>query len=292
MNTVLLLAGRNLRLFFRDRAGVFFSMLGPVLLLGLYALFLGRLQADQLAATFPQADDGDITVFVAAWVFAGVTMIATLTTGLSAISVFVEDRASGRFGDFLVSPLSRAQLVLGYLVSCFVIAFALSILIVVIGVVAIMVFGGPFIGGAQLAPLVGDVALSAAAFAALSAFAAAYLRTTGAFAAFSTVVGTVLGFLAGAYIAPGVLPTAVVNVIGALPFAQSAMLLRQPFVDLPLDRLTDGDATATDAINSFYGMTLTVGDFEITNAVALGELALVLVLFTVLAAWRMGRAIR
>ncbi|MGN6272832.1 MAG: ABC transporter permease [Protaetiibacter sp.] len=292
MNVVLLLVVRGLRLYVRDRAGVMFSLLGPVILLGLYALFLGRLQTDAIAASYPLADERDVLVFVMAWVFAGVTMITTLTTGLAALGTFVEDRASGRFVDFLVSPPRRSQLVLGYLGSSLVIAFALSLIVAVVGQLVILALGGPFIGWVEALTLIGYIALSCAAFSAFSALATTFLRTTSAFAALSTVLGTVLGFLAGAYIPAGVLPTAVLNVMNVLPFAASAMLIRQPFTAAAADRMTGGDATAIHELETFYGMRLTVGEVELSNAVAIAELAVLLVVLATLGAWRAGRAIR
>ena len=41
---------RNLRLFFRDRLNVFFSLLGAIILFVLYTLFLGNLQIDRARA--------------------------------------------------------------------------------------------------------------------------------------------------------------------------------------------------------------------------------------------------
>lgn len=64
MRTVALLTTRNLRLFFRDRAGVFFSVLSALILIGLYVLFLGGQQVDNLRDKFPQATDQDIDWFV------------------------------------------------------------------------------------------------------------------------------------------------------------------------------------------------------------------------------------
>ena len=58
MSVVCAIVGRNLRLFFRDRLNVFFSLLGAIILFGLYTLFLGNLQTDDLANALPGADDG------------------------------------------------------------------------------------------------------------------------------------------------------------------------------------------------------------------------------------------
>lgn len=292
MSTALLLVGRGLRLYWRDRAGVMFSLLGPVILLGLYALFLGRIQTDEIAAAYPMASEHDVLMFVLAWVFAGVTMITTLTTGLAALGTFVDDRASGRFSDFLVAPPRRASLVLGYLGTSLIVALVLSVAVALIGQLTMLVMGGPFIGWAEAATLFSWIVLSCAAFSAFSAFLTAFLRTTSAFAALSTVLGTVLGFLAGAYIPAGILPGPVLTVMNSLPFAQSAMLIRQPFTRAAVEQLTGGDPTATSGLETFYGMRLSVGDVEVSNTVAVVALVGMLVVLAALGSWRAGRAIR
>lgn len=292
MSGVIQLADRNLRLYARDRLGVFFSLLGPIVLLGLYGLFLGRLQTDGLTQTLPAADPDDIQTFVTAWVFAGVVMITTLTTGLSAVGAFVEDRESGRFADFRVTPLSRMQLVGGYLLAAFVVAVVLSTVVLVIGQVWLLLTAGLFLGWVNLALALGWIALSSACFAALSGFLAGFLGTSGAFTALSTVMGTVIGFLAGAYLPPGLLPAAVLNAMNPLPFSQAAMLIRQPFTERALDAMTGGEPHAIDAMTEYYGMRLFVGDVEITNPVAVVELAGLMVVFALLGAWRIGRSIR
>lgn len=292
MSAVLLLTGRNLRLFFRDRAGVFFSLLSALILIGLYALFLGNLQVENLATQFPNAATGDIDGFVNAWVFAGITMITTVTTALAALAVFVDDRSSGRFSDFLVSPIRRSELILGYLLSSFVISLTMTLVIVVVGQLYLLTQGSTLMTLPEAATTLGYVALSSLAFAALSSFVVTFLRSSGAFAALSTVVGTVIGFLAGAYIPVGTLPDGIVDVMSALPFAQSAMLIREPMTAGALDALTGGQAQAVDAVESFYGVTASVGDLAVTPGLAIAALVGVFVVFTALGAWQLARRIR
>ena len=283
---------RNLRLFFRDRAAVFFSILSALILIGLYALFLGLQQVDALKPTLPGAKEADITAFVVAWVFSGVAMITTLTTGLSSLSQLVEDASSGRFRDFLVSPVRRIELIFGYLLSSFMISVLISLITVIAGQLYLAIIGAPVMTPPQIATALGYVALSSAAFVAMSAFLVTFMRSASAFTAVATIVGTLIGFLAGAYIPPGVLPSAVSNVVQALPFSQSAQLIRQPLTHEALVRMTGGDAKAESTISTFYGMTAKVGDVTITNGWALAELAAVLLVFLALGAWRIGRRIR
>ena len=43
---------RNLKIFLKDKANIFFSLLSPLIVLALYVLFLGRVQADGILAGF------------------------------------------------------------------------------------------------------------------------------------------------------------------------------------------------------------------------------------------------
>jgi len=292
MNSVAALTGRNLRLFFRDRAGVFFSLLSALILVGLYVLFLGNLQVDNLTESLPTAAPDDIRWFVTSWVFAGITMIVTVTTPLAALSVFVDDRASGRFSDFVVTPVRRSELILGYLLSSFVISVTMTTTVFIVGQGYMLTQGHPGLDADQIVNALLRMALSSLAYAALSSFVVTFIRTSGAFAALSTVVGTIIGFLAGAYIPAGTLPSGVVQALNALPFAQAAMLIRQPVTAPALHAVTGGESRAVEAVSTFYGVTAHVGDVEVTAALAIASLVGVAVVFTALGAWRLSVRIR
>ena len=290
--SALILARRNLRIFFRDRTAVFFSLLSALILIGLYALVLGSLQVDNLQSRFPTATHAEVQAFVDAWVFAGITMITILTTGLAALSVFIEDSSSGRFKDFLVSPIRRASLIFGYMTSSFIVAIVMTVVVVAIAQGYTAVRGNAMMTPTELLLTLGYVVVAAAAFSALSGFIVTFVRSNSAFAAMSTIVGTVVGFLAGAYIPAGTLSAGVVNVMNAMPFAQAAMLLRQPFTAHSADALTGGQSEAVSALNDFYGIAISVGDFDVSSAGAFTALAIVCLVFALLSSFRLSRRIR
>lgn len=292
MGTVLGISIRNLRLFFRDPLNVFFSLLGALVVFLLYALFLGNIQVEAVAASAPSADPDLARGFVDAWMFAGIVALSTMTTPLGALSVFVEDAASGRFRDFLVSPVRRGQLVLGYLGSAFAIGMVMTLVVFAVALVYLWLFVDVVLGGAEIARSLVWIALSVAGFTALWALLVSFLRTTGAFSALSTVVGTVAGFVAGAYIAVGLFPDAVRDVVSALPFAQSAMLLRREFTAQAVTDLVGGDAPAIEGLETFYGITLSVGDWAVPAWFAAGTLGAMTIVFAALAATRIRARIR
>jgi multidrug/hemolysin transport system permease protein len=284
---------RNLRLFFRDRLNVFFSLLSGIILFLLYTLFLARLQSQGLQSQFPDATPAEVSAFVDSWMFAGIVLLTSVASGLGALSVIVEDRQSGRFLDFLVAPVRRFPLVLGYLLSAVVVAVVMSFVILAISILYLGLVDGLWLAPLHVAQAAGVLLLTCVAFTALSAFVVSFVRTSGAFSALATIVGTAMGFVAGAYIPVGQLPDTVADVINALPFGQAAMLLRGPFTDQSLPALTEGQpAEAVDAISAFFGIDISVGDLAVAPWFAIVALLAVAVVFTTLAATRIRSLIR
>jgi multidrug/hemolysin transport system permease protein len=292
VSVVASIVGRNLRLFFRDRLNVFFSLLGAVILFGLYTLFLGNLQTADLAGSLPGATSAQVQAFVDSWMFAGIVLITTVTTGLGALAVLVDDDQSGRFKDFLVAPIRRSQLVLGYLLSAVVVAVLLSVVVLAISILYLGLLRGVWLSVPAIARSLAIVVLSCVAFTSLSALIVSFVRTNGAFSGLATIVGTILGFIAAAYIPIGVFPAGVASVVAALPFAQAGMLLRREFSDETLAQMTAGVPQASDALRGVYGLDLTIGDWHVEGWFVIAMLVAVAVACTALSARLTRRRIR
>lgn len=286
MGVVGAITRRNLTLFFRDPQNVFFSLLSALVVFVLYTLFLGNLMASQVSEAIPGAAPSEVRGFIDAWMFAGIVSLSTLSTTLGAFSTFVEDAASGRFRDFLVSPIRRGQLVLGYMLAAFLVGIVMTLVVFAVALLYLWLTSGVVLGIMEILRSIGWIVLSTAGFTGLWGLVVSFLRSTAAFSAVATIVGTVAGFVAGAYIAIGLFPSAVQSVVAALPFAQSAMLLRREFAADPLAELFGGNDAVIDQLQAFYGLTLHVGDWEVPVWFAAGVLAVMAVVFTALAAGR------
>lgn len=291
MTAVSAVISRNLRLFFRDRMAVFFSLLAALILFVLYTLFLGQLQASDLQESFPSATPRQIRAFIDSWMFAGVVSMTSITTGLGALGIFVEDAATGRFRDFLVSPLRPSQLVLGYFGAALIIAVTITFTILAISLAYLALTDGTLLPIDAVARAAGIIVLTAAAFAAISAFVTSFVASPGAYAALSTIVGTTLGFLTGAYIPVGSFPTTVQAVINGLPFAQASMLMRQEFAGGTLDALASTDPGSREPLREYFGMEASIGDWAVTAPFVLASLVALMVLFAWLGAMRIRRQV-
>jgi len=292
MKAVAALVKRNLTIYFRDPMSVFLSLLSAVILLLLYVLFLGDLQVDNIAGQLVGATEDQILAFVNSWVFAGIVMITATTTGLGAMSAYVDDRVTGRFKEFRACPLRAVQLVLGYQIAAFLVAVIMSTVILLVGCLAVGMLSSAWLAAPELLQAFGLTALEAFAFASLSSFLVTFVSSHGAFTALNTIVGTVLGFLAGAYLPIGVVSQRVADVINALPFSPAAMLLRGPLAGNALVDLAGGTTQAEQALRKYYGFELNVSGTVVEPWLALIGLVLIAVIFTVLGALRIRKAVK
>lgn len=289
--TLLNLTRRNVIVFFRDPAAVFFSLLSPIILFVLFSAFLGGVQTDALQKSLPTASADDVDAFVYSWVIANLVMITTATTSLSALVVFVNDRVGNVFRDFLVSPISRLQMILSYLLGAFVVSVALSAAVLVLAEIYLgVVYSAALSVGAfaqALAQLIGFCLL----FSAIWSLVVTFIASNGVFTSVATIVGTAGGFLAGAYITVGALPSGVVTFMNLLPLNQAATLMRAPFTRAPLDALAGSSEQARATVRDEYGLLPHVATAQVSEWVLWLVFAALFAVFVALGAWRIGRRI-
>jgi multidrug/hemolysin transport system permease protein len=289
MSTVKSMVSRNLKLFFRDKASVFFSLLSVLIIIGLYALFLGNLQVQELENAVGR-DVPALDWLVNSWILAGVLAVSTVTVSLGAYGIMVDDVHRGRVKDFFVSPIKRAQLVAGYMISSALISLIMNIIAFIIAEGYIVMSGGELLTPLQMLETFGILCLSIFAFSSLVCFITSYVKSPNAFGTLSTIVGTMIGFVTGIYIPVGVLPDAVVTVMKFIPFSYSAVWLRQIFTAAPLEQVFAGiPAEHAKQYADMYGINLYFGD----TAVELWMMALIIVgtgvLFFLLSIWRLSK---
>ncbi|MDO5494337.1 MAG: ABC transporter permease, partial [bacterium] len=284
---------RNLTVFLRDRGKVFFAVLAPLVLLMLYVLFLGRMQTEQMLENIPNSTESAVNGFIYSWVLAGMVMISTLTASLGAAEIFVADRVAGRFKEFRVSPVRNTELVVGYLVSSVIISVVISLAVLVVGSVMFGLMYDSWATPIGYAMAAGYTLLLCFIFSALSAFVVTFTRSEGAYSGLATLVGTLSGFLAFAYIPIGAVSKTVASVLTTLPFAQGAMLLRDPIaggaLEEALSPLPEGPrAEAMAEIREGFGYDAYIGDFQLQPWMVVVILVVLTVALTALAAWRIG----
>ena len=212
---------RNLKIYFQDKAAVFFSMLSVIIIFALYIFFIGDSISSGLKF-LPHPNR-----LMRAWMLAGMLASASITTSLGAYGVMISDRENKTIKDFYSSPVSRRQIAGGYIITGFIISIIMSIFTLIFGEIYMGMIGGAVLDMDILLKLFGVIVLSAFASSAIASFIISFLKTNSACSAASMIVGTLIGFLVGAYIPIGNLPENVQWLVKYFPCAHSSILYRQ-----------------------------------------------------------------
>ncbi|WP_318614445.1 ABC transporter permease [Sporosarcina sp. YIM B06819] len=250
---MLAFAKRNILLYFRDKATVFFSLLAVIILVALYVLFLGDMTAKQLP-DFPAKKS-----LLMAWFIAGMLAITSMTTTLGSFGILVNDRANKTYMDFYSSPISRTKLVGGYILSALVVGFFMCLCTLIASNLFLIVSGESMLPFGKMITASGVILLAVAASASMVLLLVSFFKTSNAFAAASTVIGTLLGFLAGIYIPIGSLPDYLQTIVKLFPVSHVSALFRQILMETPLiDSFTNAPAEMKEAylfnMGVFYKM--------------------------------------
>lgn len=245
---------RNFKLFFKDKASVFFSLMSVLIIIGLYALFLGDVWTSGLA--FDGARD-----IMDNWIVAGLLAVTSITTTMGAYGTMVEDKAKKINKDFIASPLKQSSIVGGYILSAYVIGFIMSILALILGEIYVIANGGTAIPFITLLEVIGIMLLSTLAGSSLILFLVSFFSSNNAFATASAIIGTIIGFLTGIYLPIGQLPDGMQWVVKLFPVSHSAVLLRQKLMAAPIAKhLANAPPEVIDELSAELGMTFHFGD--------------------------------
>ncbi|MGB7593999.1 MAG: ABC transporter permease [Erysipelotrichaceae bacterium] len=282
MRPVLQLTLRNVRLFLRNKAEVFFSFLSVFIILGLYVLFLGDVQIQNLKSmvggNFPEVE-----ILVYSWMMSGLVAVSSVTLSLGALGRMVQDRERKVFNDFMVAPIHRWQLIMAYLLSTLIISFTISFVLFIASQGILVAKGAEWMPFGASLQVLGIIILLTMSSGLLLLFAISFVHTETVFSLVSTIVGTLIGFVTGAYMPMGVMPRIVQDVCNLIPVSQGASLLRHIYMNPIIERLFAG-ATAETVTNYriLQGIDLTLNKVTLTDQMMLFYLLGSIVVFLIL----------
>lgn len=285
MTVIVNLIKRNLKLFFRDRASVFFSFLAVFIIIGLYVLFLGNMMVN----SFKDVLGDNARFIIDSWIMAGILSVTSITTTLGAFGIMVEDKTKKILKDFLSAPFKRSQLAAGYVISSFIIGVIMSIAALIIAEIYIVANGGSLLGFMSLLKLFGVMLLSVFAGTSMVFFIVTFFRSSNAFSVASSLIGTLIGFLTGIYIPIGSFPSAVQTVIKSFPISHAASLFRQIMMEAPMSKaFANAPPGAITDFERTMGVTFFFGDKGLSPLINIIVLIATGVVFLVLAIMSMS----
>ncbi len=255
---------RNLKVFFRDKTAVFFSLLAVLIVLGLYIFFLGDVWVD----SFPNIKG--VKNLMNCWIMAGLIGVTSVTANMGAFGTMIEDKSKNKIKDFYVSPIKKSKIVGGYIISSFIVGSMMSVVTLIISQIYLVYSGVDVLNFKELTEVFLIILMTSLSNSAMILFIVSLFSSEKAFSTASTIVGTLIGFITGIYLPISMLPDSVQIIVKLFPTSHGISILRQIFMKKQMD-ISFADVP-TNYINEFkesMGVVYYINDKLVSNTTSI-----------------------
>ena len=235
---MLALLKRDFLLYFRNRSGVFFSLLGALISFLLYIIFLQK----NLTDAWSQLPDK--TSLLNNWLMGGTLAVTGITTSFTALTQMVQDREHQVDQDLFLTDLGSWGLQVSYLISSIVISFVMQLFMFIV----MSLYFQEVPVWSQIAEVALIMLLSSVLSSLVNAILIHRFQSVDSLGKLATIVGTASGFLVGTYVPLGVLPNFAQLLMKCTPATYIASLYRQVFMK---EQLADTFAGNSDLLAEF-----------------------------------------
>lgn len=228
MSTLSILIKRNVKLFFKDKGMFITSLITPLILLVLYATFLGNVYRDGFTGNLPEGvavAENIIDGLVCGELISSILAVSCVTVTFCSNFLMVQDKANGSVKDLLISPVKPSTLAFGYyfanLISSLIICYSATVICLIYSA-----FVGWYSSVTDVVLLFVDVTLLVLFGGALSSVVNFFLSTQGQISAVGTIISSGYGFICGAYMPISSFGVTLQRIISFLPGTYGTALVR------------------------------------------------------------------
>ena len=269
---------RNLKVFFRDKTAVFFSLLAVFIVLGLYVFFLG----DVWVESFPNIKG--VKNLMNCWIMAGLIGVTSVTANMGAFGTMIEDKSKNKIKDFYVSPIKKSKIVGGYIISSFIVGSMMSVLTLIISQIYLAYSGVDVLNFKELIEVFLVILITSLSNSAMILFIVSLFNSEKAFSTASTIVGTLIGFITGIYLPISMLPDSVQIIVKLFPTSHGISILRQIFMKKQMDiSFADIPTNYIDEFKESMGVVYYINDKLVSNTTSIFILIVSTIIFFFLA---------
>lgn len=220
---------RNTKLYFKDKAMFFTSLITPVILLVLYATFLRNVYVNSFRSALDAAgvtvSEALINGCVGGQLVSSLLAVSCVTVAFCSNLLMIQDKVSGARHDLTVAPVKLGTLALGYYISTLVSSLTVNLAAAAVSM-GYLAFTGWYLSAGDVLLILLDVVLLVLFGTALSSCVSFPLSTNGQGSAVGTVVSAGYGFVCGAYMPISSFSDGLQKVLSFLPGTYGTSLLR------------------------------------------------------------------
>ena len=232
------LIARNCKIYFKDKALFFSSLIAPLVLFFLFVAFLGDVYRESLTSVFEgyELEKRLVEGFAGGWLMSSLLAVCAVSIAFTSNMVMVQDKVTDRLSDFTVSPTAPEMLALGYFISTALVTMLVCGVALAVGFIYLAIVGWYLTVG-DVFLTIADTLLLVLFGTALSSIVCSFLKSQGGITAVEVIVSAAYGFLCGAYMPIQSLAKPIADTLMFLPGTYGTALLHEHFMGGAIDQL-------------------------------------------------------
>lgn len=244
----LALTRRNLMVFLKNVPIVFFTLMVPIAILAVYALFLRPMEISQIKQTLNSYLPSPIDInneadalllrklygITDCWMMSGILSVSCITVSLNSNYIMVKDKENDVAKDMISSPISSKTIMFSYFAFNIIITFVAIFIVYILCLLWLFCYKAYMITALDFFAILGVLLLSIISAALLNFFIASFIKTDSVLSTVVAIVSAAVGFLIGAYLPDSMLPSSIKTLTAFFPGTYSTTLLRNYFMQTPL----------------------------------------------------------
>lgn len=250
MKKIINLTIRNIKVYFSDKGMFFTSLITPAILLILYSTFLANVYKDAFISAIPdgiQISNKLLNGLVSGQLVGSLLSVSCITVAFCSNMLMVQDKVNGNLKDLIITPTDKKTLAISYFLASFISTlivnlFALGLCLIYIAI------NGWFMNINDILLIVLNVISLTLFGCILSSLINSFLSTQGQISAVGSIVSSMYGFIAGAYMPMSQFGTGLRNALLFLPTTYATALMKNSVMESTFREL--GKIIPNDVINS------------------------------------------
>lgn len=228
MKKIINLTIRNMKVYFSDKGMFLTSLITPAILLVLYSTFLANVYRDAFISSIPDGIEISsklLNGLVSGQLVGSLLSVSCITVAFCSNMLMVQDRVNENIKDLIITPTDGKTFAVSYFLASFISTlivnlFALGLCLIYIA------SNGWFMNIVDILLIVLNVVVLTLFGCILSSLVNSFLSTQGQISAVGSIVSSMYGFIAGAYMPMSQFGTGLRNALLFLPTTYGTALMK------------------------------------------------------------------
>lgn len=224
------LINRNLKLYFSDRKRIIFSLMGALISVVLYVVFL----KNNIQKSWTNIDGG--IKLLDYWLIGGTVAITAITTTGDALHQRIYDIESKRTDDLMMTNANKSMIDISYVLSATLIGLMMQLIVYIILSALFMLMDKLPLNLAISGQLLGSMLISSVVWTLFNMIIMMFVKKTSVIPSLNAIISSSAGFFAGVYMPFGLLPNSASKILKFTPAPYDASMVRNILMDSQLKK--------------------------------------------------------